>query len=95
MLGFMVPLMVAMAHIVLARFGTGQIPWENALTTAFVLLLAAWPLRVAPVLFTEAPSGVGQALMSAAGGLGMLALALVAVVCVRTAAEVRRATRKG
>ncbi|MBI2767190.1 MAG: hypothetical protein HYX53_14940 [Chloroflexi bacterium] len=85
MLGFMVPLMVAMAHIVLARFGVGFVPWQNALTGAFVLLTAAWPLRVAPTLFTASPSDAGRWMMATAGVLVMSGLALVAAVCARTA----------
>jgi len=93
MLAFMAPLMVAMAHVVLARFGTGRIPWENALTAGFVLLVAAWPLRVVPALFGDAPSNAEQAIISASGGLAMAGLALTAAVCFRTAAQIRAAHR--
>lgn len=93
MLGFMAPLMVAMAHIVLARFGTGRIPWENALTTGFVLLMAAWPLRVVATLFGDAPTDTEQAVLSASGGLAMAGLALTAAVCFRTALQIRAAHR--
>jgi hypothetical protein len=37
LLGFVLPLMLAMAHIVLARFGAGYIPWQNLLTAGFLL----------------------------------------------------------
>jgi len=85
LLGFMLPLMVAMAHIVLARFGAGFIPHENLLTAAFALLALAWPLRVLPALGTEAPGEAGQVLMALAGVLTMVALGLTAFVSARTA----------
>jgi hypothetical protein len=90
MLGFMAPLMLAMAHIVLARFGTGRVPAENALTTACLLLVVAAPLRVLPVLFVNAPGGLGQAFMALAGVITMIGLALAAFVCLRTVAGMRR-----
>lgn len=93
LLGFMVPLMVAMAHIVLARFGTGAIPWEPALTAAFGLAIVAWPLRVLPALLTDAPSDAGRAVMAVAGIVLMAALALVAAVTARTAHAVRQHSR--
>lgn len=89
LLGFVLPLMVAMAHIVLARFGTGVVPWENALTGSFVLLLAAWPLRVLPAL-SDTPSGAGQALLATAGFVAMAGLVLFAAVSARTAFAVAR-----
>jgi hypothetical protein len=85
MLGFMVPLMVAMAHIVLARFGTGAVPWERTLTAAFWVIMAAAPLRVAPALFVDSPTDLGQSAMGLAGVLAMVGLALVAAVCAKTA----------
>jgi hypothetical protein len=84
-LGFMLPLMVAMAHIVLARFGTGAVPNENLLTAAFILLVVAWPLRVLPALPSEAPGEGAQGLMAAAGILTIAALAMTAFVSARTA----------
>ena len=95
MLGFMVPLMIAMAHIVLARFGTGIVPWQGGLTAAFMLVIAAWPLRVAPTVFGDSPSDNGKWVMAIAGILMMCGLALVAAVCARTAwlfAQPRRST---
>jgi len=85
LLGFMLPLMVAMAHIVLARFGTGAVPHPNALTAGFLLVVAAWPLRVLPALATDFPGDFAQGLMGAAGALTMAGLALVAFVSLRTA----------
>ncbi|MBA4181050.1 MAG: hypothetical protein C0506_10720 [Anaerolinea sp.] len=85
LLGFVVPLMVAMAHVVLARFGTGRVEWENALTTAFVLVWLAWPLRVVPALFDQASLDAGRWLFALAGVLAMAGLGLVAAVCLRTA----------
>lgn len=93
MLGFMAPLMLAMAHIVLARFGTGRVPWENLLTFAFIAVFAAWPLRTIPVLFSDAPSSLDQALLGIAGVLTALGFAATAAVCLRTAFEVRRLHR--
>ncbi len=85
LLGFMLPLMVAMAHIVLARFGAGYIPSANLLTAGFVLLVVAWPLRVLPALVGDTPGEAAQGLMALAGVLTMAALVLTATVCVRTA----------
>jgi len=85
MLGFMLPLMVAMAHIVLARFGVGFVPWEHALTASFVLLVIAWPLRVVPALLGADLTGGGSWPASTAGLLTFAALALVAAVCARVA----------
>ncbi|MEP7216298.1 MAG: hypothetical protein ABI782_08595 [Anaerolineaceae bacterium] len=87
LLGFVLPLMVGMAHIVLARFGTGVVLWENALTGSFALLLAAWPLRVLPAL-GRAPSDAGQALLATAGFVAMAGLILLAAVSARTALAV-------
>lgn len=93
LLGFMVPLMVAMAHVVLARFATGTVPWEPALTAAFWLAFIAWPLRVIPAAASEAPSGAGTIAMVTAGALLMAALTLLAAVSSRTAVLVRRSNR--
>jgi hypothetical protein len=93
LLGFMIPLMVAMAHVVLARFATGAVPWEPALTLAFVLLWIAWPLRIVPVITNRAPTPTGEALFAAAGLLAMAGLALVAIVAARTAVLVARRHR--
>jgi hypothetical protein len=93
MLGLMIPLMVGMAHVVLARFGTGAVPGERALTLAFWLLVAAWPMRVGPVLWQDAPSTAGEGFMALAGGLAMVGLAMVAAVCARTALGIVRRHR--
>lgn len=94
MLGFMLPLMAAMAHIVLARFGTGSVPHENLLTAGFVLLLVAWPLRVLPALASDPPGDFARGLMAAAGLLTMAALTLIAVSAARTAALTNQPLRQ-
>ena len=43
MLGFVAPLLIAMAQVVFERFGTGRVHWRNGLTAACTLL----PDRVA------------------------------------------------
>lgn len=85
LLGFMLPLMIGMAHIVLERFAVGRIPSINALTAAFVVSMVAWPLRVLPALTESSPGSVAQGLMGVAGLLTMLSLGLTAFVCARTA----------
>jgi hypothetical protein len=90
LLGFMIPLMVAMAHIVLARFGVGVVPWENALTVAFFAAFIAWPLRVLPVATESAPGDVAQAVLATSGFVLIGALILVAAVSLRTAYLVRQ-----
>lgn len=94
LLGFIVPLMIAMAHVVLARFALGYVPWENALTGGFFLLFAAWPLRTIPFLFESAPSTPSRWLLSIAGLLAMAGLFLVATVCARTALLASRRARQ-
>jgi len=84
MLGFMAPLMAAMAHIVLARFATGRLLWENRLTAGFVCLVAATPLRVLPVLFTSSPGSAGKYLLATAALLTTVGLGLVAAVAMHT-----------
>ncbi len=93
MLGFMAPLMLAFAHIVLARFGTGRIAHENALTAAFLLLMVAWPLRVIPALFTDMPSDMGRMVIAGSGVMVAVAFAMAAFVCVATARRIAAAHR--
>ena len=93
MLGFMAPLMAAMAHIVLARFATGRLLWENRLTAAFVLLVAAAPLRVLPVIVTDTPGAIGRNVLATAMLLTTVGLALMAAVAARTALAVRQRRR--
>lgn len=88
LLGFMTPLMIAMAHIVLARFGTGRLHWGGALTAGFVLVIVAWPLRVLPVLTVDAPSEAGQLMLISAGVLVMAGLVLAAATATKTATVV-------
>jgi hypothetical protein len=93
LLGFMLPLIVAMAHVVLARFGSGSIPWETALTVAFWLLILAWPMRVAPVAVDGASSTAIRTFLGIAGMLAIFAQVLVAVVAGRVAADLALAGR--
>lgn len=85
LLGFMAPLMIAMAHIVLAHFGVGRVVWQNWLTAAFVLLVIAWPLRVVPPLIDRNVGATTEGLMGVAGTLAAIGLALAAVVAARNA----------
>jgi hypothetical protein len=91
MLGFMAPLMLAFAHIVLARFGTGTIFRENLLSTAFVLLMIAWPLRAAPALLVDVPSTPGRMVIATSGGIAAIAFAMAAYVCLVNARRLARA----
>ena len=94
LLGFMVPLMFAFAHIVLGRFGTGAFPGENWMTLAFVLVFMAWPLRVIPALLPGTPGdGVNHAI-AMSGGVTAVAFALAAGVCAATAVGIRRHHRQ-
>lgn len=93
-LGFMVPLMVAMSQVVLARFGTGRVHGERLLTTAFIVLVVSWPFRVVPALTENGPGDFGRGLMALAGAATMVALALVAIVCLRTALAVSRPVKQ-
>lgn len=89
LLGFMAPLMAAMAHIVLARFGTGRVKWEPLLTAAFVGLMAAWPLRVLPVLFTDNPGVIGRSILGAAAVAAVASLGAMVVVAGANALAIR------
>lgn len=90
MLGFVVPLMLAMGHVVLARFATGTVPHENLLTAACVAVIAATPLRVIPALIGDAPGDAGQGLLALAGLIAMAGLLLAAFVAATTALAMRR-----
>lgn len=83
LLAFLAPFVFAMAHIVLARFGTGSVPSEGLLSAAVVLVVIAWPFRVLPLLWAEAPDGVGRASMAVAGSLALLGFAFALAVFVR------------
>jgi uncharacterized protein involved in response to NO len=91
LLGFMGPLMLAMAHIVLARFGTGRVIGERWLTTGFVLLVVGWPLRVLPPLFDPEVGRAAEAAMGAAGALTIVGLTLAAGVAAWNARALRSA----
>ena len=85
LLGFMAPLMIAMAHIVLAHFGIGRVLWQKSLTGAFFLMVVAWPLRVVPPLVDRNVGAVTEGLMGLAGTLAAFGLALAAVVAAANA----------
>ena len=89
-LGFMAPLMAAMAHIVLARFATGRVHWEPALNMAFVLVMVSWPMRVIPALGDGAPSALERTSLGLSGVVLMCGLGLVAAVALRAAWVVKR-----
>ena len=80
MLGFVAPFLIVMSHVVLQRFVTGRLLGEAWLTGAFVLLILAWPLRVAPPLLDDALGEVTQTLMGLAGVMTSAALVLAAIV---------------
>lgn len=90
LLAFIAPLMAAMAHVVLARFGTGRVHWQNALTASFFLIVAAAPLRVLPALFVAAPGRPGQMAMGLAAASLQVGLVLMAAVAFRNAVMIRR-----
>lgn len=85
MLGFMAPMIVAFAHIVLARFGAGVIPLQRFLTTGFVLLVVAWPLRTLAGFISDPGGTTGQSIMGVAGLVAIAGLGMAAVVTGRTA----------
>ncbi|HEX6031699.1 MAG TPA: hypothetical protein VFY90_09725 [Tepidiformaceae bacterium] len=89
LLGFMAPMMAAMAHVVLARFGTGRIRHENLLTAGFVFVFAAAPLRIVPALWSETPGDAGRGVMGLAAVALIAGLMLVALVAADTALAVR------
>ncbi|GAB4321582.1 MAG: hypothetical protein Kow0010_02000 [Dehalococcoidia bacterium] len=91
LLGFVAPLILAMAYIVLDHFGIGRIVNERLLGIAFVLLVVALPLRVVPMVAQDAPDDAARALLGAAGVVAMAAFALAALVFARTALAIRRA----
>lgn len=94
MAGFVAPLLLAMMHVVLERFGTGRIVWRDGLTAAFALVVVAWPLRALPPIVDPAAGGVTRASMGVAGALLSLGLALAAAVAARNAVEAVRFARQ-
>lgn len=94
MLGFVAPFLIAMSHVVLQRFVTGRLLGEAWLTGAFVLLILAWPLRVAPPLLDAAFGQVTQALMGLAGVMTAGALVVAAIVAGANAAAAIRYERR-
>jgi hypothetical protein len=91
MLGFMAPLVLAFAHIILARFALGAIPHQKALTAGYMLILFAWPLRVGAGLFLEPQATLARTLLSTAGVATILGLGLAAFVAAATARGVANA----
>jgi len=83
MLGFVGPLLLAMCHVVLERFGTGHLLWRGVLTAGFVLLIVAWPLRVLPPLVAGGEDAMARAAMGIAGILVTAALVLAAAAVLR------------
>ena len=93
MLGFVAPLLIAMAHVVLDRFGTGHAHWRNALTVAFALLVVAWPLRVVPPLADTGLGSGSQMVVAVAGVVAATALILAAAVSARNGLAVAQFER--
>jgi hypothetical protein len=89
MLGFMAPLMIAMADVVLARFGTGEILHERWLPIGFALVVLAWPLRVVLPLFTSETNMVSHSSYGTAAVFVTAGLAMVAFVCLKNALAIR------
>lgn len=92
-LGFVAPLLIAMAHVVLQRFLIGRLAGENWLTGAFVLLVIAWPFRVIPPLADGSIGDVTRGLMGAAGILTAIALLVAAAVAALNAIVAARYVR--
>ena len=93
MLGFVAPLLVAMLHVVLERFGTGYLLARGWLTTAFALLVVAWPLRTLPPLFDPAVGAASQATMGIAGLIVTAALLFASAAAARNALALLRPAR--
>lgn len=79
-LGFVAPLLIAMAHVVLERFLIGRLFGQAWLTAAFVMLVVAWPLRAFPPLVDDSVGNVARGLMGTAGVLTSGALLIAAIV---------------
>lgn len=97
MLGFVAPLLIAMGHVVMERFGTGRLRAANWLTTSFILLAIAWPLRVLPPLLGDGTGALAHSVMGTAGLLATVALVIAAGVSARNgwlAAEEERLFRR-
>lgn len=92
-LGFVAPLLIAMAHVVLERFLIGRLFGASWLTAAFVLLMIAWPMRVLPPLVDGGGGEVTQGLMGTAGVLTAAALLIAAAVAVQNAIAAERYVR--
>lgn len=92
-LGFVAPLLVAMAHVVLERFLIGRLYGERWLTAAFVLLVVAWPARVFPPLVPGLDADLVRGLMGAAGILTALALLAAAAVAAQNGIAAERYVR--
>lgn len=87
LLGFLAPVIFAMAHIVLARFAVSRIPSEPLLTAAAILAWVAWPFRSLPMLWEAAPGAAGEWSMGIAGSLAILAFVLALAVFARVTVQ--------
>ncbi len=94
MLGFVAPLLIAMSHVVLERFLIGRLVAANWLTGAFVLLMVAWPMRVAPSLLDVGGWELRQELMATAGVLTVAALLVAAAATAQNAVVAERYGRQ-
>lgn len=94
-LGFMAPLMLAFAQIVLARFGVGHLSAgrTKALTFAFALVFVASPLRIVAGLWLDEGALSYRWAMGAAGVLTMGGLAVAGLVCASVALQLTQARR--
>lgn len=94
MLGFVAPLLIAMLHVVLERFGTGYLFARTWLTTAFALLMIAWPLRALPPLLDPAVGPASEATIGIAGLIVTAALLLASAAAARNAFPLVRPPRR-
>lgn len=92
-LGFVAPLLIAMAHVVLERFLIGRLFGDKWLTVAFVMLVIAWPMRVVPPLVDGGIGDLARGVMAAAGVLTAGALLIAAAVATWNAVAAERYVR--
>lgn len=94
MLGFVAPLFIAMAHVVLERFLIGRLVSEHWLTASSALLIIAWPMRVVPSLVGGGEWDATRGLMATAGILSAAALLIAAAVALQNAIVAERYARQ-